>query len=155
LAIRPPNHQKAKENHIPHSHTSQKNRPNLRFNHLWKRYHGELFSPFGRNGPSTYSDNARSVNRPPPKGDADLLSALRIYLARAAELHDQRVLGQREAAREFLPVLPSDYIARPKSDLIVPRKVKTVRARLDTSGGKSLAEAPIIVEPDAVADNRQ
>jgi hypothetical protein len=29
-------------------------------------YHGELFSPFGRNGPSTYSDNSRSINRPPP-----------------------------------------------------------------------------------------
>jgi hypothetical protein len=55
----------------------------------------------------------------------------------------------------YLPVLPSDYIARPNSDLIVPRKVKTVRAHFDTGGGKSLAEAPIIVEPDAVADNRQ
>jgi hypothetical protein len=40
LAIRPPNHQAAQENHIPHSHMSQKNRPNLRFNQLWKRYDG-------------------------------------------------------------------------------------------------------------------
>jgi hypothetical protein len=74
-------------------------------------------------------------------------------IAIASLLHN--VEDRRDETVMFLPVLPSDYIARPKSDLIVPRKVKTVRARLDTSGGKSLAEAPIIVEPDAVADNRQ
>jgi hypothetical protein len=66
-----------------------------------------------------------------------------------ANLRSTNVEDRRAEQVMFLPVLPSDYTPAPAitPPVDIPRKVKTVRAHLDISGGKSLAEAPIIVEP--------